>query len=166
MSYQWLVAASTATALSLSIPSPAYAEPGWRTGESASTAPALSFSIPSPAYTELRWRTGEPASEWHAQDTQSAALKWELGFLALSALDTAQTIECLHRDVCEEVNPLFGKHPSAKMLILAKLGGGLAHFAAFSYLNDRDPKVALRAAQVSFALQGTVVLVNARITFK
>ena len=49
-----------------------------------------------------------------------AALKWELGYLALSALDT-------QRNVCEEANPLFGKRPSAKTLIITKLGGGLAH---------------------------------------
>ena len=130
------------------------------------TAGTLSFLTHAPASAEPSWRTGDAASMWRAEGTQTAALKWELGYLALSALDTAQTVECLHRDVCEEANPIFGKHPSAKTLILAKLGGGLAHFALFSYMNDRNPKLAMRAAQISFALQGTVVLVNARITFK
>jgi hypothetical protein len=139
MSSQWLTAVCGATALSISISAPAHAETGWRLENAGS---------------DLRTR-----------ETRSAALKWELGFLALSAIDAAQTIECLNRHACTEVNPLFGKRPSTRTIILTKLGGGLAHFALFSYINDRDPKLALRAAQVSFALQGTVVLLNARVTF-
>ena len=89
-----------------------------------------------------------------------------MGYLALSAVDAAETISCLHRDICEEGNPLFGKHPSATKLIVAKFGLGLVHFAVFSRLNDRNPKAALRLAQVSCAVQGGVVLLNARFSFK
>jgi len=88
-----------------------------------------------------------------------------MGYLALSAIDAVQTIECLKRGACQEVNPIFGKRPSTKTIVISKIGGGLAHFALFSYLNDRNPKLALRGAQVSFALQGTVVALNARVAF-
>jgi hypothetical protein len=97
--------------------------------------------------------------------TRRAAMKWEMIFLALSAADAAVTIDCLHRDVCEEVNPLFGKHPSTRTIVLGKIVGGAIHFAAFTYLNDRNPRVALRAAQVSVVAQGSVVAFNLRVAF-
>jgi hypothetical protein len=78
------------------------------------------------------------------------------GYLALSAIDAGQTIHCLDRGICEEGNPIFGKHPSAKKLILAKVGLGALHFVAFKALNDRNPRAALRLAQVSCAVQGGV----------
>ena len=92
-------------------------------------------------------------------------MKWEIGYLALSAIDGAQTIECLDRGGCEEGNPLLGKHPSTTKLIAIKVGAGLVHFALFNRLNNRNPKAALRLAQVSCGLQGTVVALNARFTF-
>lgn len=122
----------------------------------AGLAAALSLSAPTPAFAQ---------SAFQAEDTRSAALKWEIGYLALSAIDAAQTIHCLKRDICAEGNPIFGKDPSTKKLILGKVGLGLAHFAVFSRINDRNPKAALRLAQVSCAVQGGVVLVNARFSF-
>lgn len=92
--------------------------------------------------------------------TQKAALKWEVGYLVLSAVDAVQTIDCVHRNACEEANPIFGKHPSAARVILTKAGVGLAHFLVFRELNKRNPKSALRAAQFSAGLQGTFVVLN------
>jgi len=123
----------------------------------ACTAAALSFAIPTAALAE---------SPWNAVDTRSSALKWELSYLALSAVDAGQTIGCLDRGTCEEGNPLLGKHPSAGKVILAKVGFGLIHFAVFSRLNDHNQKAALRLAQISCAVQGSVVALNARFTFK
>lgn len=97
--------------------------------------------------------------------TRSAAMKWELAYLALSAVDAAQTIECLDRGACHEANPLFGKHPKAGTLIAAKAGLGLVHFLAFRHINRRNPKAALRLAQISAGVQGGVVLLNARMVF-
>ena len=96
--------------------------------------------------------------------TRSAANKWELAYLALSAIDTVQTIDCLKRDVCYEANPLFGKNPKASTLIAAKVGAGLLHYGIFRYANARNPKAALRLAQVTAAVQGTVVFMNLRFT--
>jgi len=120
-------------------------------------AAALALSVPAPALAQ---------TAGHEADTRSAALKWEIGYLALSAIDAAQTVECLERGRCEEANPIFGEHPSSKKILLAKIGIGVAHFALFTHLNRRNPKVALRLAQVSLAVQGTAVGLNARFTFK
>src|SRR6476646_6589176 len=98
MRYQWLLALSAGSALSLS----------------------------TPVYAERPWQDASTKSAW--QGTSSAGLQWELSYLALSAIDTAQTVDCLRRNQCEEANPLFGKHPSSGKLIAAKLAFGAAHF--------------------------------------
>jgi hypothetical protein len=103
----------------------------------ALSAAGLSLAAPSP---------GSAESAWNAADTRSAALKWELGYLALSAVDAGQTIHCLDRGICEEGNPIFGRHPSAKTLIIAKVGLGALHFVAFkaSTTATRAPRCAWR----------------------
>jgi hypothetical protein len=116
---------------------------------------ASSLLVPAPASAQSQWEA-----------TQSSALKWELGYLALSAIDAAETINCLQRDLCSEGNPIFGKHPSSTKLIAAKVGLGVIHFAIFSRANEHNPKAALRLAQVSCAVQGGVVMLNARVAFK
>jgi hypothetical protein len=93
-------------------------------------------------------------------------MKWEVGYLALSAIDTAQTIDCLHRGECAEGNPLFGKHPSAGKLIAAKVLFGAAHFALINHVNERNPHAALRLVQGSVIMQAGVVGLNARFAFK
>jgi hypothetical protein len=98
--------------------------------------------------------------------TEKAAIQWEIGYQVLNALDTAQTLECMHRNACVEANPLFGRHPDDTRLILGKLAIGALHLGIFKFAYDRDPKAALRMAQFSVVVQGGVVLANARITFK
>jgi hypothetical protein len=101
-----------------------------------------------------------------AESTRDTANKWEAAYLTLSAIDTAQTVSCLNRGLCDEANPLFGKHPTTFKLIAAKVAMGAVHFAVFRYINGHNPKAALRMAQISAGLQGGVVLLNARFTFK
>jgi uncharacterized protein DUF5658 len=104
-------------------------------------------------------------SNLFAEQQRSTALKYELGYLALSVLDTAQTIECIERGRCEEANPLFGKHPKTGKLIASKLALGALHFTAFNYINKRNPRGALRFAQGSLLIQGGVVMLNSRFMF-
>ena len=100
-------------------------------------------------------------------ETQSAAQKWELTYLALSAVDTIQTIECLERTTnpCEEANPLLGKSPSTGKVLLLKGGISLAHYLLFRELNKHDPNIALRAAQFSAIFQGGLVALNLHAAF-
>jgi hypothetical protein len=99
------------------------------------------------------------------QGTKSAAYKWEAGFLVLSAIDAAETITCLDRNRCTEGNLIWGHHPSTGKIVAAKLGLGLLHFGVFKAIADRDPHTALRAAQISAAVQGGVVLLNMHKAF-
>ncbi len=98
--------------------------------------------------------------------TQQVARRWEQAYLALSAIDGAQTIYCINvTKRCTEGNPLLGKHPSTFKIIAVKVGTGALQYGLFTYLNDRDPRTALRAAQISVALQGSVVGLNMRVIF-
>jgi hypothetical protein len=96
---------------------------------------------------------------------QQKALKWELSYLTLSAIDLAQTVNCLEKNKCVEANPIFGKHPKTSTLVAAKVLGGALHFAGFKYVSRRDPKTALRMAQISVGMQGAVVALNLRVGF-
>lgn len=135
---------------------------------------AVALALPSEAVAQAaRSASAQPAPQDSAQasaryrwkQTKSAAYKWEATYLALSAIDGIQTIDCLNRHVCSEGNPIWGKHPSTTKVALGKVGAGLVHFIAFKLIADRDPKTALRAAQVSAVVQGGVVLLNARWAF-
>jgi hypothetical protein len=162
MRYEWFGACAVASlSFAASTPASAQSQPAAQTQWRLEATKAQWRPEP----TKAQWETSFTRAPLRPEFTKSSALKWEMAFLALSAVDAVQTIECLNRNACEEVNPLFGKRPSTKTIILTKVGGGLSHFALFSYINERSPKTALRAAQVSFALQGTVVLLNARVAF-
>lgn len=99
------------------------------------------------------------------QVTRSAAYKWEAGYLALSAIDAAQTISCLNRNRCTEGNFIWGSHPSTGKIVAAKIGLGLIQFGVFKLVVDHDPHSGLRVAQVSAVVQGGFVLLNLRHTF-
>lgn len=93
------------------------------------------------------------------------ATRREIVFQVLNVIDTAQTIDCLHRDVCTEGNPLFGKRPSPGKLIAIKGGIGILHWIIFNHVRERDPYAARRMATWSVAIQGGIVAANARFTF-
>jgi hypothetical protein len=126
-------------------------------------AAAALLACASPCFAEPAFDLRLHTPEW--QSTHDAAKKWEFAYLALSAIDTAETVRCLDQGICHEGNPLFGKHPSAAKLIAAKVVLGGLHFAIFTRLNEHNPKAALRLAQVSATVQGGVVLLNARFSF-
>ena len=137
----------------------------WRGWNSSIEVEGHRFS-PSLRLPTAKWSQQKPTTDLGSfWQKQSSAMKWETTFLALSAVDAAQTIRCLKRDLCQEANPLFGKHPSAATIVGSKLAGGLLHYALINDLNKRDPKLALRTAQISAGLQGGVVAMNARISF-
>lgn len=127
---------------------------------------AISCSIPSIAHCEDRWQSSANyriASQ--TERTQQSARNWEHAYLALSAIDLAQTLNCLDKHTCTEGNPIWGKRPKAATLIAAKVAGGAFHYAAFTYANRRNPKMALRFAQISVFGQAGVVGLNARLLF-
>lgn len=114
---------------------------------------------------EVQSRHDEAELRDPEQATRSAAYAWEAGFLALSAIDAAETISCLNRNRCTEGNFIWGRHPSTGKILGAKIGLGLIHFGVVTLVARRDPHTALRVAQVSAAVQGGFVLINLRHVF-
>jgi hypothetical protein len=102
-----------------------------------------------------------------AAATKADAMRWEAAYEVLNAVDAVQTAYCVHHvGGCEEANPLLGKHPSTAKIIAAKVVLGGLHFAIVDRMANRNPKAAMRVAQVSVGLQGAVVGLNMRIVFK
>jgi hypothetical protein len=98
-------------------------------------------------------------------DTKSAADQWETAFVALNVVDLVQTMDCIHRNMCDEGNPLLGKHPSDAKLIIGKVLLVGLQFAIFEHAEARNPKGALRVAQIGVGMTGATVALNARFSF-
>jgi hypothetical protein len=98
-------------------------------------------------------------------DTKSAADQWEAAFVALNVIDLVQTMDCIHRNMCDEGNPLLGKHPSDAKLIIGKVLLVGIQFAIFEHAEARNPKGALRVAQIGVGMTGATVALNARFSF-
>jgi hypothetical protein len=93
-------------------------------------------------------------------------MKWEVVYLVLSTVDTVQTVRCFKRDVnCVELNPFWPGKPSVERIVIGKVVGGLVHYAAVDYIARRNPKMALRIAQISVAVQGAGVAFNLKTDF-
>lgn len=148
----------------------AYLKPAAGVGYSASDdrrPTAAAATDRQPSNNELRWRlvantTDRHSARWRLKTTREAAVTWEFGYHALSIVDTVQTMACLANETCVEGNPLMGKNPSKKNMVATKLAISAFQLGMFKYAYDRDPKTALRMAQISCAIQGTGVLLNAR----
>jgi hypothetical protein len=133
---------------------------------SVASEAAAQTAPPDSSQPESSTDSPQPSTRYEWKGTESAAYKWEAAYLTLSAIDGAETIDCLNRHICSEGNPIWGRHPSSTKIVITKLGLGLIHFTLFKLIADRDPKTALRAAQVSAVVQGGVVLLNAHWTFR
>jgi hypothetical protein len=92
------------------------------------------------------------------------AEKWEYGYLALSAIDLAQTLN--FGDDAIETNPLFSKHPKPARIVAAKLAASAIHYTAFRVALSKDRCFARNMAIVSVGVQGGIVGLNLRYTFK
>lgn len=97
-------------------------------------------------------------AKWHGM--QRDAMRWELGYLALSAVDAAQTISCVQDHTCHEANPIYGRHPSPARVILTKLAGGVLHFWLVHGMIKKNPWEARLTAQLSAGIQGFIVAIN------
>jgi hypothetical protein len=112
-------------------------------------------------------RREHPKLEVRKEDQKRiAAIQSEAGFLVLNAIDAAQTINCLGRNECVEINPILGKHPSAAKVILLKAAMSAIHVVAFKSELKKNPTSALRLAQISCVLQGSVVGMHADMSFR
>jgi hypothetical protein len=165
MRFSW---STVAGSLALAISSTSYAEASFDLAKLSSKAFEMpkALALDRDAIIVSAVRKHPKLEVSRGDQKRAAAIKAEAGFLALSAIDAAQTISCLSRNECVEMNPILGKHPSAAKVILLKAGLGALHLVAFKSELKKNPTSALRLAQISCILQGSVVGMNARMSFK
>lgn len=114
------------------------------------------------AVARARWRQGSGARNFYVEVAefrrmQKVAHNWELAFLGMSVLDTAQTVATVSSGNAREWNPLLGRRPSAgKVIGYMLLRGGL-HYSLFRYANARNPNTARKAAKASFLIQSGII---------
>lgn len=126
-------------------------------------AAALAAGPPAPEPVSLL-----PVDDRHTEwvRVQRDGDRWETAYQVLNAVDVAQTCDFLHRGVGHELNPLFGRNPKCTTLIAAKGAFGIAHWLAYRHVRARNPKIARLMAITSVAVQGSVVALNLRLTFR
>lgn len=91
--------------------------------------------------------------------------KLEIAFQMLNAVDTAETAYCLHKEICQEANPLLSHNPSTGRLIATKAVSGLVHYAITRMIFKSDPEAARYWLIGSIIVQGGVVGWNAKTCF-
>src|SRR5690348_1756727 len=99
MLYRWLVSLVVSVGLTLSATAAACAAPAWNTPAKATWNAKPAQYAWTPHYDKPSSSVAIARSAWAVADTRNAALKWEIGYLALSAVDAGQTISCLHRHI-------------------------------------------------------------------
>ena len=89
----------------------------------------------------------------------------EIVYQVLNAVDAVQTISCLDRGVCHELNPLLGRNPSAGKVLAFKAASGGVYYLVTKLLQAEAPG-AVGAWQItSIAIQGGAVAWNMQFVF-
>jgi hypothetical protein len=155
MTKQWIIGLSFA--MTFAAASPAF-------GQTYSLpAHPLPISESSSAPASRSWQP--PAGGHTVAEYRRNAAHWEVAYLALSAIDTAETADCISRHRCEEGNFLIGKHPSVGKLLLIRGLTGAAHFGIFKFLDSKNSINSRSFAIGSAVVQAGVVALNARFVF-
>lgn len=90
----------------------------------------------------------------------------EIAYQLLGVLDAAQTISCVNKPNCRELNPLLGSRPSVARIVGFKLAAGLLHYVAMRREIRRDRlDSALTFEIVSISVQGVICGLNFRHAF-
>lgn len=90
-----------------------------------------------------------------AASIRKKADRYEVAYLAASAVDAIATIRCVAANKCKEMNPLMGKGNPTTVLVM-KGFLTVAHIAGFRKLRRESPRGALNVARFSFLLQGAI----------
>jgi hypothetical protein len=102
----------------------------------ANAAATTTASLPSPKVNHWKAPRGAktimvPTAEFNRM--RRIALRWETAYLTMSAIDAVQTIHGIKSKDARELNPIFGKNPSATKILLLKGAMGAAHYLTSRY---------------------------------
>ena len=124
-------------------------------------APAISSYPPSPT---VGASSNTPESVENLPDPRrnrwKSVRKLEIAYQVLNLVDLAETIICINRNRCEELNPMIGRNPSNGRLVAYKLATGAVHYVVTRHLFNKHPDVLDEWMVGSLVLQGGVVMWN------
>lgn len=89
----------------------------------------------------------------------------EVAYQLFNLLDAVQTISCVHKLDCREMNPILGSRPSTGTILGFKAASGLLHYGVGRLLRKKDLDQALRFEVVSVSVQGIICGFNFRHSF-
>lgn len=78
----------------------------------------------------------------------------------LNAADAISTVACLQRKDCQEQNPIYGKRPSAALVLGGKALTAGVHYWVMRTLLPDHPGMARAFGWFSVTVQGSVVGLN------
>jgi hypothetical protein len=81
---------------------------------------------------------------------------------ATAAADVASTWDCLRRNTCRELGPLYGSDPSLPKLIAVRVGTEVVFDLLIRQLYKENPNLAYRILQVKVIGTGAVATYNLR----
>ena len=124
---------------------------------------------PAPAATTATATTTiTPYGEAWLRERQAARRRIdrrEIMFQVLNAVDAVQTISCLEREACEEMNPLMGKSPSKGSIIAVKAASGGLHYLLTRVFERHVPEAVGAFQLATISIQGGAVAWNMQFTF-
>ena len=97
--------------------------------------------------------------------TKAEAIRLEVIFQALNALDWVLTKNCLDRGTCVEKNFLWGEQPDMTKMALAKVALGAVHAAYAAWLFKNKPFAVKPMQYMSIGIMGGAVAWNAQYSF-
>lgn len=89
----------------------------------------------------------------------------EVIFQILNVVDTVQTIDCLNRNVCHEMNPILGRNPSTHKLIGIKALSGGIHAIGTHLFKEFAPSGVDAFQITSLIVQSGAVVWNVQHSF-
>lgn len=92
-------------------------------------------------------------------------LRREILFQVLNVVDTVQTVDCLNRQVCHEMNPILGRNPSTGKLIGIKALAGGIHALGTHLLREFAPSAVGTFQVTSLIIQSGAVVWNVQHSF-
>ena len=89
----------------------------------------------------------------------------EVVYQVLNVVDAVQTISCLDRGVCHELNPLLGRDPSAGKVIAFKAASGGVHYLVTRLFESYAPEAVAPWQITTIGIQGGAVAWNMQFVF-
>jgi hypothetical protein len=110
---------------------------------------------------------GETLADAEAKVTRQRAdaTRWMIAGLAMSAADAVITDSCLRKNVCTEVNPIYGSRPSTAKLFGMKAGIGAMQWLYFTHLRRKNPAAARSYARTTLVVNAGLVAFNFQHVF-